>query len=713
MLSQTELKAFSSEINLDLLNDVVAFVRDTSEADRTQKRNILQEGILLTPNTSSSAFQKKYGFLYLGELLERYELRFKCPIQDFRAIALALGYTRDLVTDSMVVGSQKADFIRRLKRRAENDFYLMGALYLLSRSKGNDAVLESKLIEAPDSTEKLIFILSLLPNFEHAFPRVQNQLLCALSAKRTMPVLGNMKIFSWLIENLIPFSKQIKGKDVALFRALATLPTSFIKPGSKHHTVLLECGYSSLEIAYMNTLSVLMITVPDTPQLSTVVIQKMVVSLFREVFANESALPSSVYEQLSEIFRMYYHFRPRCYGVSLLSDALKEAPLISTPETFRWFAGLTNVQHPVLRNFDILNTKWDGLVSELDSIEYRYLFEISLSEKMDAADIQKRLDRYEALTGTSYLAIFRNELNCSQFSLLVKKELVNLWQLFQESLDGDGNVKYPHMLTHIRLELCGISTIYAYQFYEKFIEQYGIQGLKHFWPHNYSNSLESLFSRTGYSHSVQDTLTLTVQRDFLDETGEQRLFQWLEAYVFAYDPKIYLSLTVAALQHENIMKLFPIEQRKALFQMVIALPDLAAREKNALKKKYLTAEELQAEQDAKKAAELEAKRQRNLEIQEDVRSDYDSISSGTVSDVWKFLDRMEYRFEKQPMANRIVYEHLSDLVFKLNQEATSHELSCFFLICAKLVDQGNMDFEEAKNYICKIGEGDGNADGSI
>ena len=73
MLPQTELAAYESAISLPLLNDIIAFVRDTSKADSSKRTALRRNCIFLDRNAKGFAFQEKYGFLYLGELLERYE----------------------------------------------------------------------------------------------------------------------------------------------------------------------------------------------------------------------------------------------------------------------------------------------------------------------------------------------------------------------------------------------------------------------------------------------------------------------------------------------------------------------------------------------------------------------------------------------------------------------------------------------------------------
>ena len=313
LLPQTELKLFSSQINLVLLNDIIAFVLSTSEATYAQKRALSKRCIFLDQDADGGAVQAKYGFLYLGELLERYEERFQMPIQDLRAIALALGYTRDIVTDAMFVGSQRTDFMRRLSRRADGDLYLTGALYLLQPDSGKDAIAEDKLINEYSTIEELVFAVSLLQNSETIFPRIKEQLLRLLDNGRTVSVLGNMRTLNWLITWLIPRIKAARGKNLALLRAFAALPTSFVKPESRPYSVLAEHGYTPLEIAYANMMTVMSQTADGVLYTDSVVTQKIAVALFQEVLGCNEPLTAEVYDLLSDIYRKYARFHTRCH----------------------------------------------------------------------------------------------------------------------------------------------------------------------------------------------------------------------------------------------------------------------------------------------------------------------------------------------------------------------------------------------------------------
>jgi len=704
MLPQTELMIFSNQINLTLLNDIVTFVYNTSEANYVQKQALSESCFLLSLVSDSCEFQKKYDFLYLGELLERYEDRFGASIQDFRAIALALGYTRDIATDSMFIGSQRADFIRKLTRRANGDVYLTGALYLLSQGDKKSAVLENELLHEYDAAEELIFTISLLQEKEHIFSHFKAQLLRLLGRKRSLPVLGNMKMLNWLITWLIPHAKSARGKDMALFRALTTLPTSFVKAESKPHSVLLEHGYTPLEIAYANMTAVLSQTADGVLNEDSIVTQKIVVALFQAVLGHAEALSPEVYSLLSEIYKKYTRFRIRCHGYETLAEALNTAPYISNVETFLWFSKLTSIYHTALNGFDILDSKWDTLASTMELSTYLTLFEFGLCDDLSTEDIQHRISRYDALTGTSYLAVYQDKYAGSHFNLLVKKGIIDLWQEFQDSLDSEGTITRPDLMERISDYVYKLSTIQAYRFLENFMETYGVCGLNRFFPKGHYKFYSTLVDETKYYNRGGYVLTLKIDQTYLDDKMRCQLLLWLEEYIFLNSPEKYLSFVAAILRNEDMAVLFSAEDQRAMFDLVIDQPDLSKSDITSLKNRYLTEEEKMSERDAAEAARQRADQQRILDLTQELRTQYTEKSDGTFASDDKFLERFSYRQESQKIASCIVYQHmdkhLAGQACRLNNGEAAH----FLAVCAVLMKFEVINLQTVENYILKIKE---------
>ncbi len=704
MASTMEMKAFEEQINLSLLSDIIAFVVDTIKADYTQKENLRRRCILLNYDVKSEDFQKKYGFLYLGELLERYEERFGMSVQDRRAIALALGYTRDVTTKEMFVGNQRNAFLQEVRRHADEDVYLTGALYLLNEGqRGEMDWLERLCGLGQEKTETLIFTMSLFPDFEQAFLRFKSQLLHLLGNGRTMALYGNMQILSGLIGNLRPVIKAMRGNSLTLLRALCALPVSFVKEDSKYHKVLLEHGYTAFEIAYANIMAIRCRAAPNALNSNSIVTEKIVVDLFRRVFAQDCACAEEIYPLLSELFTQYKEFSIRCYGESGLLDVLDEGPSIQNADTFSWFTNHAPLSHPAFAAFNILECRWDGLAKGISDEKYLELFEKGLNGSMDKAVIQDHIDRYDTLTGGNYLSLYRKESSCRRFSLMIEKGIFDLWAEFCGCLDEKGVICRPEMLDYIKSYIRGWKTEQAFHFYEQFLPRYGLDGYQKYLKPRDIRFTEGLLDWESYYKRVN---RITLERSYLkgNPQGTGILLYWLEEYLFRYEPATYISFICKLLQSETTKALLPQAGLRGLFDLVIDQTELGAYEIITLKQTYWTQEELQAEEAAKRAASLEKEKNRKLQLSQDIKARYEKDVDGTLVSLRKYMSVHHSTDEERSLTYQVVYEKLPQLLAEKQFILERGEADHLLYICAELASKKIMRFTEAQAHISKIKE---------
>lgn len=190
---------------------------------------------------------------------------------------------------------------------------------------------------------------------------------------------------------------------------------------------------------------------------------------------------------------------------------------------------------------------------------YQRLFELHLTEGMDAGELQRRIDRYNALTGKNYLGCYNTYESGRRLSLLVQAGIVDLWTAFQDSLAPDGTIAKPYLLEHIKDYLCGIKTVQAFRFIRQFLSQYGFDGIKRYLNRYSSAFQDQLWSRKDYRGNG---ITLTIQRDFLsdDPEGQLLMLYWAEEYFFTQEPERYLAFAQALLENENTAALLPQEE---------------------------------------------------------------------------------------------------------------------------------------------------------
>ena len=129
-----ECEVYENIINIELFNKIIAFIMETTQnKDKYLILSQIEKNCIWLQRLKNVNFQEEYQFEYLGELLERYEERLGNNIEDIRAISLVLGYARDLIENTMFVGTQLVDFLRKVKNLAQNDIYIKGALYLYDK----------------------------------------------------------------------------------------------------------------------------------------------------------------------------------------------------------------------------------------------------------------------------------------------------------------------------------------------------------------------------------------------------------------------------------------------------------------------------------------------------------------------------------------------------------------------------------------------------
>lgn len=707
MASMMEMTAFEDQINLTLLNDIIVFVADTAKADYTQKRIIENRCMLLSYEAKSSEFQQKYGFLYLGELLERYESRFGMSDRDRRAIALALGYTKHIVTNEMFVGAQRDAFLRELHRNADGDIYLTGALYLLNEGQSSETDWLDRLYElGQERTEEMIFTMSLLPDFEQAFLRSRDKLIHLLGHGRTMALQGNMQILSWLIGSLQPVIKAMRGNSLSILRALCALPVSFVKEESRHHKVLLEHGYTPFGIAYANIMAVRCRAVPNALSANSIVTVKIVIELFKRALTMKESFSPEMYALFSKLFTQYQEFPIRCYGYSGLLEALEaDNVIIQNTDTFIWCSEHAWVESPLFAGFDILDRKWDSLDVGLPENKYLYIFENGLDNGMTKIELQRHIDRYDEVTGRSYLAMYRQKSDCRKFSLLVEIGILDLWTEFQASIDEDGAICLPEMIRRIRTYVCGLKTVQAFQFFDKFLGQYGLDGSQRYFSERrgYGNFFDGLIN---LDNSNTKVYSINLERDYLKDDTQATLIllYWLEEYLFRYQPSAYISFICNLLQDKTASAPIPQSTLRTLFDLVIDGAELNCHEVAHLKKRYWTPEEQQAEATAREAAAMEKMQERKLKLYQDMQNQYANETDGTLATLYKFLTKHRYNDEEQTFAEQIVCDDLSQLLSKKEFTLEINEANHLLQLCTKLVCKERLHFTEAQNYISQIKE---------
>ena len=418
--------------------------------------------------------------------------------------------------------------------------------------------------------------------------------------------------------------------------------------------------------------------------------------------SSDKALPSKVYEWLSELYHLHDHFEVKCYGERRLIDTLYDGLMIQTPETMAWFLKCCNdPAHPAVKSFDIMKPKWDSLVNSLDSQAYEELFEHSLSEAMDTAQIQERLERYQILTGKDYLDRYSENSYVCGFDFMVNKGIIDLWTVFLSCIRDDGTVSNTNLLKHIGRYCRGIPTIHAFEFLKKFLPVYGYRGKTEFFD-DYRRGFENELWEISYRSQVD----LKLDRAFLSDDPEARLvlLHWVDEAIYMSCPEMYPKFLLAVLESEEISSLLAPEDLRGMFDLVIIQPGLPVYTAKRLKQRYLTPEEQREDQAEQIAAEEKKKNQTHLELVEKVEAEYNQFVDGTFSSVEKYLNHYRFFNAMETVSCHVVRKNLEQLLQNYGYVLTTEEAVNFLDICRILLRVCAIKWAEVQTYIMKIKE---------
>lgn len=598
-IEKVEYKVYEKYIDIELFNEALSFLVDT--ASKNDKNNVLSEirkKCIWIGNADYSKFIEKYQFQYFGELLERYEERIGKNIETVRAIALVLGYGKNLIEPNMIIGTQLVDFINKIKSLAENDIYIQAALYLYDNTKYSDYSKHFKNEEAK-STEEIVFALSVFyERREEFFRQNRQQLVKLLGENRTISGIGNIGIFAWLIKTLYPLISKDRKKDIMLLKALIKLPTGFQKEDTNIYKELINNRYSKEEIAYLNYLLLYYEIVPKSVRLgNSIVEEKIVINLCKIFINSEKEHESSVYTLIKAIFKKYDNFDIKLQGYSTIKTAIMLDICVTNPITF---AELYYELGETLFSFDILDKKWDIVAIRADNKKYQDIFDnFLLYGKYDKGKIKECIEKYDKLTNSKYIESFLNYniYRKNVFNFLVDSRVLILKSFFYNIVEKENLKQCNYLKEYIQ----GVYNKQSFEFlkYLLRLNKYSISEIS-----NIGFRFEKLFNNCGWNKSIN------IERKFLNIKEKKLLFDCVEKLIFYNIPKQYFEFLEATLKTDMISNFLKKEELRQIYLSLCEI-DPEEYKKEELQEKYLTPEEMNVIRE-KKRIENELKERTEL-----------------------------------------------------------------------------------------------------
>lgn len=302
-----ENEAFEKKVNIELCNKLINYIIKISDNDYRSTLKNISDKCIWFKSLNNVDMQKDFQVKYLGELLERYEEKIGDNINDIRAIALALGFTAESITNNMIVGNQLVNFITKINTMAKDDIYLQGALYLYNNKK-NEQYKTNLLKNHYLETENLIFVLSLFDDIEKIYTLLRDQVIELLGKKRTIGVINNIKLYSWFINRFYSIIKKDRKKDAAILKSLLILPTQLIKSNNSNYTILISNNYKEEEILYLNYGFLYYSLIPKTVRMgNSITEERIAINLCKTLLDSEYSCEESLYKLIDSILKKYEH----------------------------------------------------------------------------------------------------------------------------------------------------------------------------------------------------------------------------------------------------------------------------------------------------------------------------------------------------------------------------------------------------------------------
>ena len=653
-LESVEYKVYEDIINIQLFNEIVAFIKSTTNnKDKYTTLLNIEKNCIWYKNLDSSNIQDKYGFEYFGELLERYDERIGNKIENTRAIALALGYCSELIESNMIIGTQLIDFLNKIQESSA-DIYLKSALYLYDNIKYEDYA--NQLIEKKYcNTEELIFVLNVLNNdIENVFNQKKTEIIEVFGKNRTISPIGNIKLYSSLINTLYPIISKSRKKDISLLKALINLPTGYQKEDTTVYKELINNNYSKEEIAYLNYIILFYNTVEKAVRLyGSMVEEKIAIALCKEFINSEQVHSEDTYELINKILEKYNRFKIRCYGANGIKEALEKEINIINPITFINLYKSFNYR---LFSFDILDSKWDIIAEKFSKDEYEKLFdEFLLYGNYKKKEIIECINKYNKLTNSNYLDTFlvKNKYRRDYiFSFLVDNDVIELNEYFNKTINSS---EQNHLSEYLR----GVRNRNSFDFLKYLLKlnKYNISEIDSF-----GFEFRSLYHDYTYSSDID------IRRHFLNEDEIKFLFNRIEEYMFFVRPNEYINFLKAIINNSSVEKTIPKEKLREVYKLICEI-DPRKYNDEELQEKYLTAEELAKIRGIKRKEKILKERKRKKELKKEVIEKFNSINKDDVKELFDICDRYYYNSFQMHYCYNIVKKYIQKNIHSFGKKA--------------------------------------------
>lgn len=617
-----ELASLEQFIDISLLLQLKTLISSLSGENKQFREK--QRNSLFGQVFPSNSMQEQYGLSYPGEVLERYEERCGGGERQMRAIMLALADGKSMLEDSMFVGRQLEQFLRKVRQSAEEDFYLSCALFLFSDKVEEKERLRSKLYRYPfRETQEAVLAIYALQDEPGIWGFAKDLAVRFFGAERTVKVYGNNRLYQWFLEQFHFDIRKYRKQDANLLKSLLDLPCKYVKEGSVSWNRLLETGYTEQEVLCLNMLLPDGARLPDVLDRNSITMERMALNGVRMLLNSEHLDDLYLMTLCKELIKRYMKYKICLEGQKGILESLSYEIVIKNHDVYQYLYQNRDEMHIPENWFyvDFGNENWFNVTAWMTPDEFECIFVKSFN-RCPNLDIERWLQNYQESMGKDYTEQFWTK-NAYEVGLLLKRlivekkyDIVELFQQYVKDLkllpEEEMNEKWKMMKGNI---ICATKYLYDYEvfrFWKAFDKEFGICEIGKFMGTD-KVVIDSVVEKYFHNYGESSIRRLDFKEQFLSLDEQRMLFQWVEQEIYRERPELYGNFLYAFLETDSARRLFP-EQCVELFLEIKDTIDNEG-EKRRLCRLYYTDEEwekFQEEEERRYEEEQRKKKQEKL-----------------------------------------------------------------------------------------------------
>ena len=537
-----------------------------------------------------SSMEEQYGLNYPGEVLERYEERCGGGIEQAEK--------KMLLEESMFVGAQYPNFIRKIKNHTEQDFYLTCVLYLLSEKVEEQGKFYQKILQHDyKETKEAVFTAFVLQEHPKAWDFVKPLFIRFLGNGRTLRAYGNHGLYAWALQMYADKIQKCRTKDMYVLKALLELRNKFVKEGTPAWEHLKNAGYSRQEIIYLNLILRGAVWSTQTPDKKSITIERMALFGLKELINAEEIEAPELLPFCESLLKDYESYDIHLEGAKGILGSLNGNVHIRDWQMYRYLYEIKQDRRLPEDWFylDFSDEESCEVSKWMKPEQFIKLFSVSLySQESVKTDLW--FDNYQRYTGKRYEELFWEMPDLyvrDVFRLLVEQNKIDMVKLLEEYAEDGKHMpeetlqnKWSIMKGHIGSIVRYLTSHEVYLFWEAFDRYYGICKLDEFF--GYRDVVLNAVNVQSYGYSFQN---MKFKEDVLSMEEQAKLFDWVELMVYRKMPQEYEKFLYSFLLMRGVRKSFP-EESVSLFHLI--KEDVDKSERNRLYQEYLSVDEWEA-----------------------------------------------------------------------------------------------------------------------